>query len=61
MIQPQRQDRRGARGSSQVLDPGEAVSILGGTLPETPRSSPGFDVHLDNFAGPFDLLLKLIA
>jgi segregation and condensation protein A len=61
VIRPLRQDRRGARGSSQVLDPVEAVSIPGGTPPEPPRSSPGFDVHLDNFAGPFDLLLQLIA
>jgi segregation and condensation protein A len=44
---PPRQDRRAARGSTQVLDPAE--------------SSPRFDVHLDNFAGPFDLLLQLIA
>jgi segregation and condensation protein A len=47
VTQPVRHGRRGDRGGSQVLDPVEA--------------SPRFDVHLDNFAGPFDLLLQLIA
>ena len=26
-----------------------------------PESRPGFEVHLDNFSGPFDLLLSLIS
>ena len=28
---------------------------------ETPQTTPGFDVHLENFEGPFDLLLQLIS
>ena len=28
---------------------------------ETPETTPGFDVHLANFEGPFDLLLQLIS
>jgi segregation and condensation protein A len=44
---PLREAKRGQRGSSQVIDPVEP--------------SPRFDVHLDNFSGPFDLLLQLIA
>jgi segregation and condensation protein A len=44
---PLRERRRGERGSSQVIDALEP--------------SPRFDVHLDNFSGPFDLLLQLIA
>lgn len=28
---------------------------------ERPETTPGFDVHLANFSGPFDLLLQLIA
>jgi segregation and condensation protein A len=51
--QPQslRDQRRGERKRSPVVldvEPG-------------PPSSGRFDVHLDNFAGPFDLLLQLIA
>jgi segregation and condensation protein A len=44
---PLRHARRGEPGGSQILEAKEA--------------SPRFDVHLDNFAGPFDLLLQLIA
>jgi segregation and condensation protein A len=51
VTQPLRQQRRGVRGSTQVLD----------NLEPGPPSSGRFDVHLDNFAGPFDLLLQLIA
>jgi segregation and condensation protein A len=28
---------------------------------DAPAAGPGFEVHLDNFTGPFDLLLSLIA
>ena len=28
---------------------------------ERPETTPGFDVHLTNFEGPFDLLLQLIS
>ena len=28
---------------------------------EKPQSTPGFEVHLENFEGPFDLLLQLIS
>jgi segregation and condensation protein A len=44
---PLREERRAERGRSQVLDSVE--------------STTRFDVHLDNFTGPFDLLLQLIA
>ena len=47
MTSPLRHARRGEPGGSQILEAKEA--------------SPRFDVHLDNFAGPFDLLLQLIA
>ncbi len=42
-----RHARRGERGAAEILEAKEASSR--------------FDVHLDNFAGPFDLLLQLIA
>jgi segregation and condensation protein A len=32
-----------------------------GSRAETPSSTPGFEVHLDVFEGPFDLLLALIS
>jgi segregation and condensation protein A len=35
-----------------------ALAVPGGPLPGRP---PGFEVHLDNFEGPFDLLLGLIS
>ena len=35
---------------------GEAVDAVDGSA-----ARPGFEVHLDNFTGPFDLLLSLIA
>jgi segregation and condensation protein A len=44
---PLREGKRGGPGTSQVIDSVEP--------------SPRFDVHLDNFSGPFDLLLQLIA
>ena len=46
-----RDERRGERKRSPVeLD-----------VEPSPPSSGGFNVHLDNFSGPFDLLLQLIA
>jgi segregation and condensation protein A len=40
---------------------GAAVQPAGGTDREPPRTSSPFSVSLDNFEGPFDLLLALIA
>ena len=31
------------------------------TRPDAPPGQPGFEVHLDVFEGPFDLLLALIS
>lgn len=47
--------RDGGRGGTPPVD-GEVVP--GGVLP---GRSAGFEVHLDNFDGPFDLLLGLIS
>jgi len=41
--------------SSRVATPPDAAA------PEAPVGSAGFEVHLENFSGPFDLLLGLIA
>jgi segregation and condensation protein A len=61
VTQPLRHGRRGDQRGSEVGDTLEAVSIPGGTPRDPPEASPRFDVHLDNFTGPFDLLLRLIA
>ena len=39
-------------------EPAVELAVPGGPLPGRP---PGFEVHLDNFEGPFDLLLGLIS
>ncbi|GEL93592.1 segregation and condensation protein A [Cellulomonas composti] len=40
-------------------DPGVAAELADGSA--APAGTAGFEVHLDNFSGPFDLLLGLIA
>ena len=45
-----------------IDDAGAAPGTEGGTGPEgAPRAAGGFEVHLDVFEGPFDLLLALIS
>ncbi|WP_051274349.1 ScpA family protein [Cellulomonas sp. URHD0024] len=41
--------------------PDEAAAPLSESTPAAPVGSQGFEVHLTNFSGPFDLLLGLIA
>lgn len=41
------------------VPPGVPAAVPGGVL--TDRDAPAFDVHLENFSGPFDLLLGLIS
>lgn len=38
-----------------------AAAMADAGVPDTAGSTPGFEVSLDNFEGPFDLLLNLIA
>lgn len=41
--------------------PDEAAAPLSESTPSAPVGTQGFEVHLTNFSGPFDLLLGLIA
>jgi len=44
-----------------VATPPEAAPALDAAAPAEPTGSGGFEVHLENFSGPFDLLLGLIS
>lgn len=53
---------RAAGAAESTAAPAAAAvtpAVPGGVL--TDRDAPAFDVHLDNFTGPFDLLLGLIS
>jgi len=48
-------------GDAATSTPDEAVQPPAGEQAASPVGTAGFEVHLDNFTGPFDLLLGLIA
>jgi segregation and condensation protein A len=49
----------GGDGAEPAGADGDPALVPGGVLPG--RSGPSFEVHLDNYEGPFDLLLGLIS
>jgi segregation and condensation protein A len=52
----------GTSGSERAMGSGEASGSGGASGSEdAPRAAAGFEVHLDVFEGPFDLLLALIS
>jgi segregation and condensation protein A len=54
-VATERQDTGATRGAGEMSGAGAASDAVG------PQDVPGFAVTLDNFTGPFDLLLTLIS
>src|SRR5690606_37547279 len=61
LLPPTTRRRRTGSWPASSLRAGWLRSVTTAVVAHEGGSRPGFEVHLDNFDGPFDLLLSLIS